>query len=138
MNRLESATKLPVRARETSVSIRRKANLEVLALTWRLEPRTRKEVVKCFLELAILCRLKCKSMTGYGISALLSSEVDVTISPDTIYHALYSMERKGLLQCVRDKPGRLYSLTENGRKIAETIPSTVQDIQVFMKKLLCS
>ena len=111
--------------------------LEILALTWKLERNTKKEVIKCFLELAILCRLKCKPMTGYGVSASLLSEFNVNISPDTIYHALYSMERKGLLQCVRNRPGRMYSLTENGRKVADLIPSTVQNIQIFMKKLLC-
>lgn len=97
----------------------------------------RKTVVKCFLEPAILCRLKHKPMTGYRIRVILIEEFGVNISPDTIYHAIYSLERKGLLQCLRKKPGRVYSLTEDGWKTTKSIPAKVMEIQRFIKMLLC-
>lgn len=107
-------------------------------MKWELEPDIREKSVKAFLDLAILCRLGGKPMSGYEVTSLLIRETGIPISPSTIYHALYSIEINGLIKCVRKKPGRAYILTERGHEIAETILETQKEIQVFLRILLSS
>ncbi len=101
------------------------------------EPNIKKRTINAFLDYAILRRLKRQPMTGYRISVLLSNEFGISVSPDTVYHALYAMERKGLLRCVRNRPGRVYSLTEKGQATAESLPNKANEIQALIKALLC-
>ncbi|MDD4325661.1 MAG: hypothetical protein PHC63_04465 [Candidatus Bathyarchaeota archaeon] len=44
--------------------------------------------------------------------------------------------RKGLIECVRDGSGRLYALTAEGRIIAEAMPHMLEEIKLFLDKLL--
>jgi DNA-binding PadR family transcriptional regulator len=76
-------------------------------------------------------------MSGYAITTLLVKELGTPISVGRVYNILYSMEITGLIKCVRKKPGRVYSLTERGQKIAENNPETIEEIESFLKKLLC-
>ncbi len=105
-------------------------------MKWELEPDIREKSVKAFLDLAILCRLSGKPMSGYQVTSLLIRETGIPISPSAIYHALYSMEINGLIKCVRKKPGRAYILTSQGQKITEAINETQKEIQAFLRILL--
>ena len=48
-----------------------------------------------------------------------------------IYASLSSMERKGLIECVRNRAGRAYVLTEQGKEIAENINGLTDQIRTF-------
>lgn len=105
-------------------------------MKWELEPDIKEKSVKAFLDLAILCRLSYKPLSGYQITCILIRETGIPISPSVIYHALYSMEINGLIKCLRKKPGRYYIPTERGKDTIETMGETQKEIQVFLRILL--
>jgi DNA-binding PadR family transcriptional regulator len=57
-------------------------------------------------------------------------------SHSTVYASLASLERKGWIECVTDKWGRVYALTEEGQKAAIEIPASVEEIKRFIERLL--
>ena len=105
-------------------------------MKWKLEPNIKEKSINAFLDLAILCRLMNKPMSGYAITSLLVKETGILVSPGMIYNTLYSMEINGLVKCIRKKPGRVYSLTEQGIEMAAAIPNKHKEIQAFLKILL--
>ena len=107
-------------------------------MKWKAEPNVKEKCIKAFLDLAILWRLRSNPMTGYAITTFLVRELGTPISVGKVYNILYSMELNGLIKCVWNKPGRVYSLTERGRKIAENNPETAKEIEAFLETLLYS
>lgn len=107
-------------------------------MKWKAEPNIQEKCIGAFLDLAILWRLMNKPMSGYALSKLLVGEFGTIVSVGRVYNTLYSMQINGLIKGGRNKRGRVFSLTERGRKIAENNPDTAQEIQVFVKTLLCS
>ena len=99
-------------------------------------PTVQKRIFKSFSDLAILVALKKQPFTGYGINNFFMKKVGDIASPSTIYSSLSSLERKRLIECVRDRSGRLYALTEEGRKIAEDMLRTLEEINRFLDRLL--
>lgn len=95
-----------------------------------------KRIFMAFSDLAILVALKNQAMTGYSINIYFMRKVGDTVSPSTVYSTLAASERKGLIKCVRNKIGRAYSLTDEGRKIVDDIDITVEESKRFMDKLL--
>jgi DNA-binding PadR family transcriptional regulator len=95
-----------------------------------------KRIFIAFSDLAILAALKNQAMTGYGINNYFMKKVGDTASPSMIYAALASMEREGWIKCIRDKGGRVYDLTNEGIKIGNDINNRVQEIKLFIDKLL--
>ena len=75
-------------------------------------------------------------MTGYGVNKYFQKKVGSAASPSTVYSSLAKLERKGWIKCIRDNPGRVYTLTPVGEKIAEEIPSMVGEAKRFLDKLL--
>jgi DNA-binding PadR family transcriptional regulator len=57
-------------------------------------------------------------------------------SPSSIYSRLASLERNGLIKCVRKKNGRAYSLTGQGKKTADNIPEVISEVKQTIDKLL--
>lgn len=102
------------------------------------KPTAQKRIFKAFADLAILVTLKNQVLTGYGINNYFLRKVGDIASPSTIYSSLSSLERKGLIECVRDRSGRLYALTEDGRRIVEDMPNTLGEIKLFLDRLLKS
>lgn len=100
------------------------------------KPTVQKRIFKAFADLAILMTLKNQTLTGYGINNYFMRKVGDIASPSTIYSSLSSLERKGLIECIRDRSGRLYALTENGKRIAEDMPNTLEEIKLFLDRLL--
>jgi len=95
-----------------------------------------KRIFVAFTDLAILAALQNRSLTGYGINSYFVEKVGEITSPSTIYSVLSAIERKGLIKCVRNDRGRAYSLTDEGRKIVESIDSIVEESKRFIDKLL--
>lgn len=95
-----------------------------------------KRIFLAFSDLAILVALKDQSITGYGINKYLVRKVGDTASPSTIYSTLAAIERKSLIKCVRNKVGRAYCLTDEGRKIVDNMNNIVRESKRFIDKLL--
>jgi DNA-binding PadR family transcriptional regulator len=95
-----------------------------------------KRVFKAFVDLGILVALKDQAMTGYGINNYFMERVGDEASPSTVYHCLVLLERIGWIKCVRNRRGRAYGLTEEGRKITDNMDKTVEETKRFLDKLL--
>jgi len=96
-----------------------------------LKPTLQRRSLKAFLDLAILCALTNQPITAYGINILFMNKLGIMVSPSMIYTNLSSMERKGLIRCVRNRTGRAYALTEQGKEIAENINCLTDQIRTF-------
>ena len=60
-----------------------------------------------------------KASWGYEIIANIHEKLHILLSPGPVYQVLYSMERQGLIQSVKDEGNgrrRFYSLTDKGMK----------------------
>ena len=84
--------------------------------------KTRLNIVKCFLKPFILTKLKnSTSLSGYDLVEIIHQQFGFWLSPGTVYSALYSMERNGLIKplCVRpfESRRRAYMITEEGKKV---------------------
>lgn len=100
------------------------------------KPAVQRRVFKAFADLAILAALKDQAMTGYGINNYFMKKVGDEANPSTVYACLSLLERKGWIKRVRSRRGRAYGLTEEGAKIANNMPDTLEEAKRFMDKLL--
>ena len=103
----------------------------MLILRSELKPTIQKRSLKAFIDLAILCALTNQPLTGYGINTLFMNKFGIMVSPSMIYVTLVSMERKGWIKCIRNRNGRAYSLTDQGREIADDIRGIAEEIRSF-------
>ena len=109
---------------------------EVFILNLKLQPSVQERSLKAFLDLAILCALVDKAMTGYEINRFLTKKFGIIIGPNTIYSKLTSIERKGWTKSVQNRAGRAYSLTEKGKEITDNMNDISEEIQLFVKTML--
>jgi DNA-binding PadR family transcriptional regulator len=100
------------------------------------KPTVQKRIFKAFSDLAILVALKDQAMTGYGINIYFMKKVGDAASPSMVYSRIASLERIGCIKCVRNRSGRAYGLTEEGRKIVYNMDNTVEETKQFISKLL--
>ena len=94
-----------------------------------MELSIQERILRAFLDLVILRMLLHQSMTAYEIDNAILKKFGVKRSPNVVYTRLATMERKGLISCAHSKHGRVYSITDKGRKRAGNIPSIVEEIQ---------
>jgi DNA-binding PadR family transcriptional regulator len=95
-----------------------------------------KRVFVAFSDFAILVALKKQVMTGYGLSKYFVRKVGDVASTSTVYSTLATIERKGLIKCVRNRSGRAYALTDEGEKIVNCVSNVIEESKRFMDKLL--
>ena len=100
-----------------------------MCLRENMELSIQERILRAFLDLVILRMLLHQPMTAYEIDNAILKKFGVKRSPNMVYTKLAAMERKGLIICAHSKHGRIYSITEKGRKKADTIPSIVEEIQ---------
>jgi DNA-binding PadR family transcriptional regulator len=82
------------------------------------------KIIKNFTRLLILKHLqKYPLVSGYEILIFLRKKFDIPFSPGTIYGAVYSLERHGLIKSDGNEIGRSYELTNAGN---EMIGATVR------------
>ena len=83
----------------------------------------RDRIVRAFLDLIVLMKLSegCESLGGYDFIKLVTEEFDIMLSPGSIYAALYSMERRGLIKGTSKRRKRVYTLTDKGGATVKTI-----------------
>jgi len=95
-----------------------------------------KRIFIAISDLAILVALNNQTMTAYEVNKYLTKRVGEDASPSTVYSAIAAMERKAWIRCVRNKRGRAYCLTDEGKKIIGDMDNIVQEINRFVSKLL--
>ncbi|MFZ2472139.1 MAG: PadR family transcriptional regulator [Methanothrix sp.] len=90
------------------------------------------KIVKANREIFMMSFLLEKQMCGYDLIKEIFSKCDVFLSQGTVYPVLYTLEGEGLLHAEYSKGdmrSKKYSLTLNGREIAE------KDVDDFVKAL---
>jgi hypothetical protein len=85
-----------------------------------------------------ICALTDHPMTGYEVNRLFLKKHRIFIGPSTIYSKLATMEREAWIKCVRNRAGRVCSLTEKGRKITADMTGITREIQDFIRTILKS
>lgn len=100
------------------------------------DEKIREKCLRAFLDLAILARLRNEPMSGYEITIGFMKKFSIIVSPSVVYSALYSMEREGLVIGVARRRGRVYELTEEGRKAIEKTRNSVAEMQNFMRIII--
>jgi len=90
------------------------------------------KIIKSNREIFMMSFLLEKQMCGYDLIKDIFSKCDVFLSQGTVYPVLYTLESEGLLHAEYSKGdmrSKKYSLTPNGRKIAE------KNVDDFVKAL---
>lgn len=96
-----------------------------------------RKIIKNFTDLLILKHLqKHPLVSGYEILNYLRQKFDVPFSPGTIYTAIYSLERHGLIKGDGPEIGRSYELTNEGGKMIDTTVKARKRIQRLFTNLL--
>jgi DNA-binding PadR family transcriptional regulator len=101
-----------------------------------LKPTVQERSLKAFLDLAILCALTDHPMTGYEINRLFIKKHRIFIGPSTIYAKLASIEQKGWIACIKNGSGKVYDLTEQGRRMTLKMMDITREIQGFIRIML--
>ena len=60
-------------------------------------------------------------MSGYDVISYVHKRFDVLVSSGTVYSCLYNLEREGLIRGELIQRKRVYTLTEKGKKTADTL-----------------
>ncbi len=101
----------------------------------RLKLNIRERSLKAFLDIAILCVLCDKPLSGYELSVIFVRKHKILISTSMIYYKLYSMERKGRIRCLQERPGRVYGLTEQGQAIVANRNDILEENKYCMQSI---
>jgi len=75
-----------------------------------------KRLVRNFLDMLILMKLRQNAMSGYDLVKFISKRFDLFISSGTIYSLLYYSERQGLTESIESRRKRVYNLTNEGEE----------------------
>lgn len=96
----------------------------------------RERSLKSFLDIAILAKLEDKPTNGYELTVFFMKKFGVIMSTSTVYSTLYTMERNGLIKCRHSWRGRVYELTDKGKKTLKDSRDKVEETQSFIKTLI--
>ena len=107
----------------------------MIILKSELKSSLQERSFKVFLYTAILCALTEHSITGYEINRFFLKKHRVFIVPAQLtpvdYHG-----KKGWIEYIRNKGGRVYALTEKGGKIVAKMAEITREIQGVIRIIL--
>jgi DNA-binding PadR family transcriptional regulator len=87
-------------------------------------------MIKNFMDIIILKHLKDSPViSGYEVIGYLHKKFDILLSPGTVYQALSSLEREGLIKANVDRGRREYKLTNKGERFLNHICSKKSRVQ---------
>jgi DNA-binding PadR family transcriptional regulator len=87
----------------------------------RILKKMHKRIVKEFMDITILARLRDGPASGYDMISLIDKRFHILMSPGTVYSMLYSLERNELVEGTWTARKRIYKLADKGTKTIETI-----------------
>lgn len=96
----------------------------------------RRRTIKTFMDMLVLGELQEKPLSGYDIITLIHKRFNVLVSSGTVYSLLYSLERKGLVNADMDQRKRVYTLTDKGEKMLETVGRANGEINGLVQSLI--
>jgi DNA-binding PadR family transcriptional regulator len=75
-------------------------------------------------------------MSGYEIMICFVKKFGIIVSPSVVYSALYSLEREGLVLGIIARRGRIYGLTQEGRRSIEKTRSSIAEMENFIRLII--
>jgi len=96
----------------------------------------RRRTIKTFMDMLVLGELQEKPLSGYDIITLIHKRFNILVSSGTVYSLLYSLERKGLVNAEMDQRKRVYTLTDKGEKMLETVGRANGEINGLVQSLI--
>lgn len=77
----------------------------------------RERLVKSFLDMLVLMKLRKEPMSGYDFVKLIPNRFHLLVSSGTVYSILYYLERKGFIEGSESSgTKRVYNLTLKGEE----------------------
>ena len=104
----------------------------------RLLEKMNEKIVKSFLDLLIMAKLRKEPMSGYDFVTFINKDFHILVSPGTIYSTLLRMERDGLVKVTGTQRKRVYALTSKGKENIESIYRSREEILGLVSNLLSS
>lgn len=83
--------------------------------------------VKSLMDIILLAITNDGPITGYDAIGYIHEKYGVMMSAGTVYSHLYSLERHGLVTGNSNEKARIFTLTENGKKILNTAKENVSE-----------
>ena len=97
---------------------------------------SKERIVKAFLDLIILHLLSKNAMSGYEVNKALVKKFGLMIGPSTIYSKLTTLEEQGLLLCTKNRSGKVFYLTNDGKQIEANMETVLDNIFEYMRNSL--
>ncbi len=96
----------------------------------------KRRILKNFLDVFMLVQLKRHGkLSGYDLAVSEAKKFEITLSPGTIYAALYSLERKGFVKGEFDGKKTSFLLTPKGESALGAYEKSNAELSEFMKSL---
>ena len=76
----------------------------------------RERLVKEFLDMLILMKLRQNTMSGYEIVKFIPKRFNLLISSGTMYYTLQCLERDGFIESTKGRRSRTYDLANQGEE----------------------
>lgn len=95
-------------------------------------------IVKSFLDLLILAKLRNGPMSGYDFVTFIHKKFHILISSGTIYHTLLYMERDELIKDKGTQRKRVYVLTNKGEETVRALFNSREKIMGLVINLFIS
>jgi len=93
-------------------------------------------IIKEFIDIIILGRLRIAPSSGYDIIRYIYQKNKVLISSGTIYTTLYSLEREGLIEGRSKGRKRIYRITSKGLDYIEALFHNSEKVLSFLWEVL--
>ena len=94
--------------------------------------KLRRRLIKSFLDLLILSKLREEPMSGYDIISAINKEFHFLVGSGSLYSLLYRLEREGLVEGTWNGRRRVYKLTQKGQATAKITADFYQKIENFI------
>lgn len=95
------------------------------------------KTIKNFIDILILAELRKGSiMSGYDFITFCHKKFHILMSSGTVYSALYSIERDGLIKGMKNSKKTVYKLTGKGEETIKVLLKVYEKIQGIMANLL--
>jgi len=95
-----------------------------------------RRIIKNFLDVLVLAELRKGAMSGYDVIVFVHDKFHLLVSSGTVYSAMYSLERNGLISGVSNHRKRVYRLTAKGEETIKTIMNADDKIRYLISTLL--
>lgn len=90
----------------------------------------RRRIIKDYLDILALKELEKESLiSSYDFMLSIHKKFAILVSPGTAYTAIYSLERKGLIEGTKNSRKTVYILTDKGEKALRDITKAKRELE---------